>query len=791
VAITIPILTQFKGQGLTQAINEIKRAQGAFGKFAASGKLFQSVGTSLTKNITLPLVAASAAINSTIQAASSLQESLSKTEAVFGQNADQVKAWARTTSAAFGVNQQAALEAAGTYGNLFKAFGLNDNQAQGMSTTLVELAADMASFNNVPIEDALLALRSGLSGETEPLKRFGVAINDQRLKLKAAELGLGTYTGTLPVAIKVQAAYALIMQDTALQQGDVGRTSDQLANQQKFLAAQVADLRAEFGTAFLPIMLELVTVFREQVIPVFQRFTDFMKSLSPETLKTAGKIALFVGVLGPMLFAIGKIIISIANFKKAMIALNLTMAANPILLVVMAVSALIAIFAVAYKSNEKFRIGVNKIANAVIGFVEGAVDYAIKYINLYIKAFNLVIKAANIFGADLSEISELSSVTFKRLSTVAQATKEVGEEATNSADAIVTDYVPAFDDMGLAAEQAGKQTDKATEATKKLNAEMKKTLVAARDAAQVVVDDLEKALDSATSKLDDAKNAFNSFKDTIKGTVTSILNFGRAVETGDFLSGLVAQAADATVFADKIRKLIELGLSERALRQVLDAGFEAGSVIADNIIAGGATVVQQVNTLVDSVAQVADHVGEFGARTFYQAGITQGESLVAGIRAALDQAQAELNARIAALTKFEEGPATSGASAGAPPTGGSPTQLLPKTPKLDLSRLTPKSVQKISALPSAAARSYTALAQAFGITKFAEGGIVNKPMMGLVGEAGPEAIIPLSGRNSGLGNTFNITVNAGIGTDGAAVGRVIVDAIKKFERTSGPVFASA
>jgi hypothetical protein len=64
-------------------------------------------------------------------------------------------------------------------------------------------------------------------------------------------------------------------------------------------------------------------------------------------------------------------------------------------------------------------------------------------------------------------------------------------------------------------------------------------------------------------------------------------------------------------------------------------------------------------------------------------------------------------------------------------------------------------------------------------------------MMGLVGEAGPEAIIPLSGRNSGLGNTFNITVNAGIGTDGAAVGRVIVDAIKKFERTSGPVFASA
>jgi hypothetical protein len=64
-------------------------------------------------------------------------------------------------------------------------------------------------------------------------------------------------------------------------------------------------------------------------------------------------------------------------------------------------------------------------------------------------------------------------------------------------------------------------------------------------------------------------------------------------------------------------------------------------------------------------------------------------------------------------------------------------------------------------------------------------------MMGMVGEAGPEAIIPLNKAGGALGNTYNITVNAGMGTDGASVGRVIVDAIKKFEKTSGPVFASA
>jgi len=76
------------------------------------------------------------------------------------------------------------------------------------------------------------------------------------------------------------------------------------------------------------------------------------------------------------------------------------------------------------------------------------------------------------------------------------------------------------------------------------------------------------------------------------------------------------------------------------------------------------------------------------------------------------------------------------------------------------------------------------------IPMLAEGGIVNRPTLAMIGEAGPEAVIPLSGPNSKpMGNTFNITVNAGIGTDGMQVGRQIVDAIKRFEKQSGPVFA--
>jgi hypothetical protein len=73
----------------------------------------------------------------------------------------------------------------------------------------------------------------------------------------------------------------------------------------------------------------------------------------------------------------------------------------------------------------------------------------------------------------------------------------------------------------------------------------------------------------------------------------------------------------------------------------------------------------------------------------------------------------------------------------------------------------------------------------------AKGGIVTGPTLALIGEAGPEAVIPLSGNNMPMGATYNINVSAGMGADGAVIGREIVDAIKRYERTSGPVFASA
>jgi hypothetical protein len=772
MAIIVPILTQFDDKGIKSAIREFDRAKTSLGKFAAVGEGFKAVGTSLTRNVTLPLAVASAGIYKLVQAGSTLQESISKTNAVFGANAREVQDWSRTTSAAFGVSQQQALEAAGTYGNLFRAFGLGSKQAQDMSQNLVELAADMASFNNVAIDDALVALRSGLSGETEPLKRFGVALNDARLKEEALRLGLiETTSGTLPIAIKAQAAYSLILKDTALQQGDVARTSEGFAAQMKFLQAEVANVKAQLGTALLPVVLQFVDVLREDVVPLVQRFADTMTNLNPKFIEIGLKIGLFVAAVGPLLYIFGTLIGSIKTFIEVFKILNLTFLLSPVGLVIAGLVALSIVVIRAWKTSDTFRQGIAKLGNAFIGFVEGAINYAIKGLNFFIQTINKVIRGLKFFGVDIEEIGEISEVAFGRLSfSAVEAKNSMGALAaqTDTLGMNVADQVvPAIDDMNQGLNESSSALGKAKDA--------------AKNAAQAIVDNLEDSLRKAESALEDVKNKFNDFKGAIGNTITGILDFGKAAESEDFLKGLADQATQATKFADKVKQLVVLGLNERAIRQVLDAGFEAGSKIADSIIIGGSTVVAQINTLVDSIFLVADQVGEFGAVAFYDAGVKQAEAMVAGIKAELERAKSELKL---VMETLPAGPSQ-------PPVVPGPGAPSPKPNPERKPILTASQVATISKLPDTSARHYTALATALQnkTIRMAKGGIVTGPTNAIIGEAGPEAVIPLSGANSvGMGSTYNITVNAGIGTNGAQVGRDIVEAIRKYERSSGQVF---
>lgn len=325
----------------------------------------------------------------TIMAASSMNESISKVNVVFGDSADAVFKFGNAAAKNMGMSNQAAIEAAGTYGNLFQAFGIGQGKAKEMSTTLVQLAADLGSFNNTSTEEAINALRSGLSGETEPLKRFGVAINETTLKAKALEMGFGAIKGAMDPAMKAQVTYALVMEQTTLAQGDYARTANGTANTMKTLSAQFADAKVAIGDILLPAFNALLAVF-QGVIPILKSLADFVKrnkdlfdalAIGVGVVTAAFllyKGALFATTLASNLFAIAQVLMtggqlaaiaSTNTLAASMLRLNFIMRANPVGLIVTAVALLVAGFVLLYKKSETFRNLMNSIFAGLIGAI--------------------------------------------------------------------------------------------------------------------------------------------------------------------------------------------------------------------------------------------------------------------------------------------------------------------------------------------------------------------------------------------------------------------------------------
>lgn len=224
-----------------------------------------------------------------IKAASDLSESMSKVNVVFGDSAKEIVKFADNSATAFGQSKQQALEAAGTFGNLFVSMKIGQQESAGMSTSLVRLASDLASFNNASPTEALDALRSGLVGETEPLRRFGINLNDASLKAEALALGLEFTGNTLPPATKAQAAYSLILKQSTTAQGDFARTSTGLANQQRIMTAQFEDAKAALGEKLMPVALKFFGFLNSTAIPALRNAIEWIDKNS-SALGTLAKI---------------------------------------------------------------------------------------------------------------------------------------------------------------------------------------------------------------------------------------------------------------------------------------------------------------------------------------------------------------------------------------------------------------------------------------------------------------------------------------------------------------------
>jgi hypothetical protein len=201
-----------------------------------------------------------------------LNESLNKTQQIFGDATEAILEFADTSVEALFVTKSAALEAAANFGIFGKSAGLAGPELANFSKTLTTLATDLASFNNTSIEDATTAVAAALRGESEPIRRYGVLLNEAVLQQRAFSEGITDSIRKLTPQERVLAANAEILAQTAVQQGDAARTADDFANSSRRAAAA----SIEFFASIAKFAVPLATVLTNVLLPVFVKLTDFV-----------------------------------------------------------------------------------------------------------------------------------------------------------------------------------------------------------------------------------------------------------------------------------------------------------------------------------------------------------------------------------------------------------------------------------------------------------------------------------------------------------------------------------
>lgn len=221
-----------------------------------------------------------AGMGDAVQASSDLNEEVNKSGVVFGSAAQSVVDWSTTTTQSMGVSQVAALRASGQFGALFRQMGALPDVAAANSEEFVQLAADLSSIYNIPIDQSLAKLRSGLAGEIEPLRTVNIFLNEHIVAQKAVELGLASSTAAVSEAAKVEARRILILQQGAIAQGDQARTARELAGAQRKLASEWEDGAGKLGGVFRPAVTAITNMLVDLAPNMFQYATNIMEQFA-------------------------------------------------------------------------------------------------------------------------------------------------------------------------------------------------------------------------------------------------------------------------------------------------------------------------------------------------------------------------------------------------------------------------------------------------------------------------------------------------------------------------------
>lgn len=216
-------------------------------------------------------------ISESIGLASDLVETQNVVDVTFEDSADTINKWAQEALNAYGITETKAKQYSSTLGAMLKSMGIADDQVTQMSMDMAGLAADMASFYNLDHDTAFEKIRSGISGETEPLKALGINMSVANLNAFALEKGMTKAFDKMSQAEQATLRYQYLLEATKDAQGDFARTGDSFSNEMRKLQTNLDRIKTEFGKGLLGVVTPAISLLNNVLSDKSYQYTTAEK----------------------------------------------------------------------------------------------------------------------------------------------------------------------------------------------------------------------------------------------------------------------------------------------------------------------------------------------------------------------------------------------------------------------------------------------------------------------------------------------------------------------------------
>jgi hypothetical protein len=390
-------------------------------KLSEVGDKISGVGRGLSTSVSLPLVGVGTAAT---KMAMDAVESENLFEVSMGKMSGAARSWSVELSDSLGLNEYGVRKNVATFNAMISSMGLAEEESLGMSEGLTKLSYDMASFYNLKPEEAFEKLKSGISGEAEPLKALGILVNDTTVKTYAYTHGIAKQGAELTESQKVQARYGAILEATQKAQGDLGRTMDSPTNKIRTLKEKTSELAISFGQLLIPILEKLIAF----IAPIVDWFSNLSKGQQDMVIK----LALITAAIGPVILVIGKIITVISTLAGIFSAVSGAVAAaggalavltGPVGIAIGIIAGLIAAGVFLFNHWDKVKEVAKTVWDVVTGTISSAVNVIKDIIRIVFSGITTYFKVTfaiygAIFKTAFSVIKTVATTAFKGIKTV-------------------------------------------------------------------------------------------------------------------------------------------------------------------------------------------------------------------------------------------------------------------------------------------------------------------------------------------------------------------------------------